>query len=80
MSIRRGWFAPGITAAVGVVLSMLLMVLVSLAQNNGILQAVVVGVLLGGVFAGVTLAAAWYFHSQELHTNYVSSEEIQEGQ
>lgn len=80
MSIRRGWFAPGVTAAVGIVLSMILMILVSLAQNNGVLQAVVVGVLLGGIFGGVTLAAAWYFHSQELRASYANNEEYDNGQ
>lgn len=70
ISIRRNWFPPGITAAVGVVLSMVLMVMVSLAQNNLPIQAVIVGVLIGGVFSGVTLAAAWYFHSQELRSQH----------
>lgn len=80
MSIRRGWFAPGITAAVGIVLSMILMILVSLAQNNGVLQAVVVGVLLGGIFGGVTLAAAWYFHAQELRASYANGEHYHDEQ
>lgn len=70
ISIRRGWFPPGVTAAVGVVLSMLLMVLISLAQGNVLLQAILVGVLLGGVFSSVTIAAAWYFHSHELRGHY----------
>ena len=34
ISIRRAWFPPGVTAAVGVVVSMIVMVLISLAQNN----------------------------------------------
>lgn len=74
LSIRRGWFPPGITATVGVVLSMILMVLISLAQQNMPLQAVVVGVLLGGVFSGATLAAAWYFHGQELRARYQNAD------
>ena len=74
MSIRRAWFSPGVTAAVGVILSMVVMVMISLAQNNLPIQAVVVGVILGGVFSGVTLAAAWYFHSQELRARFDQSE------
>ncbi len=74
ISIRRAWFPPGVTAAVGVVVSMIIMVLVSLAQNNLPIQAVIVGVIVGGIFSGVTLAAAWYFHSQELRTRYVEGE------
>lgn len=75
LSIRRSWFSPGITATVGIGLSIILMVLVSLAQNNLPIQAVVVGVLLGGVFGGITLVAAWYFHSQELRANYINTTE-----
>lgn len=77
LSIRRAWFPPGITAAVGVILSMILMVMISLAQQNSLLQAVVVGVLLGGVFSGATLAAAWYFHGQELRARYQNPESPQ---
>lgn len=74
LSIRRSWFAPGVTAAVGIGLSIILMILVSLAQNNLPIQAVIVGVLLGGAFSGITLVAAWYFHSQELRARYVNTE------
>lgn len=74
LSIRRGWFAPGMTAAVGVILSMIVMVMISLAQNNLPIQAIVVGILVGGVFSGVTLAAAWYFHSQELRARYADGD------
>ncbi len=74
LSIRRGWFAPGMTAAVGVILSMIVMVMISLAQNNLPVQAIVVGILVGGVFSGVTLAAAWYFHSQELRARYADGD------
>ncbi len=74
LSIRRGWFPPGVTATVGVVVSMIVMVLISLAQNNLPIQAVIVGILLGGIFSGITLAAAWYFHSQELRARYTENE------
>jgi hypothetical protein len=74
LSIRRQWFAPGLTAAVGVVLSMILMTLFSLAQNNLPIQAIIVGVLLGGLFSGATLAAAWYFHSNEMRAHYANGD------
>lgn len=74
LSIRRNWFAPGMTAAIGVIASMVIMVMISLAQNNLPVQAVVVGILVGGVFSGVTLAAAWYFHSQDLRERYADGE------
>src|SRR5689334_4755822 len=74
LSIRRQWFAPGLTAAIGVILSMVLMTLFSLAQNNVPIQAIIVGILLGGLFSGATLAAAWYFHSNEMRARYASGD------
>jgi hypothetical protein len=74
LSIRRQWFAPGLTAGVGVVLSMILMTLFSLAQNNLPIQAIIVGILLGGLFSGATLAAAWYFHSNEMRAYYADND------
>jgi RsiW-degrading membrane proteinase PrsW (M82 family) len=70
LGIRRQWVAPGIIAGVGIVISMIIMVLFSLAQANQPLQAVVVGVLLGGLFGGVTVVVAWYFHSNEMRARY----------
>jgi hypothetical protein len=77
LSIRREWFKPGVTAGVGVLLSMVLMVMISLAQQNIVIQAVVVGVLLGGVFSVATIAAAWYFHAQELRQRYADGQYYQ---
>jgi hypothetical protein len=78
LSIRRQWFAPGLTAGVGVILSMILMTLFSLAQNNVPIQAIIVGILLGGLFSGATLAAAWYFHSNEMRARYANGEYAQQ--
>src|SRR6185503_3829286 len=78
LSIRRQWFAPGLTAAVGVVLSMILMTLFSLAQNNLPIQAIIVGILLGGRFGGATLAAAWYFQNNEMRARYANGEVSQQ--
>ena len=74
LSIRRQWFAPGLTAGVGVILSMILMTLFSLAQNNVPVQAIIVGILVGGLFSGATLAAAWYFHSNEMRAHYATGD------
>lgn len=65
MAIRRGWGAPGFVAGAGVVGSIISMLLLSIAQGNAVLHAVVVGILLGGLFSGATLAIAWYFHLKE---------------
>jgi hypothetical protein len=74
LSIRRQWFAPGLTAGLGVAASIFLMTLFSLAQNNVPIQAIIVGILLGGLFSGATLAAAWYFHSHEMRTHYANNQ------
>lgn len=77
LSIRREWFKPGPTAAVGVVLSMVLMVMISLAQQNVVIQAIIVGVLVGGAFSIATIAAAWYFHSQEMRARFAAQQYYQ---
>lgn len=72
LGIRRSWAAPGVIAAVGVAASIILMTLTALAQNNLFIQAIIVGVLVGGLFSGATLAVAWYFHSSELRARYAA--------
>lgn len=74
LSIRRDWFPPSITAAVGIVASIIAMTLVSLAQGNSILQAVVVGILVGSMFGGATLGIAWYFQTGQMRSQYRSDE------
>lgn len=66
LAIRREWFAPGVTAGVSIVATIVTMVLTSLGQGNSALQAIVVGIVVGGLFSGATIAIAWYFHSQAL--------------
>jgi hypothetical protein len=77
MAIRREWFAPGKIAGASVVLSIVLMILISLGQGNSALQAIVVGIIVGGLFSGVTVGIAWYFHSQEAQKHY-AGEDYQE--
>jgi len=74
LAIRRQWFAPGMTSAVTVVLTIVLMVLTSLGQGNSIIQAVIVGIIVGGMFSGAILGVAWYFHSNELRERYPDEE------
>jgi Na+/H+-translocating membrane pyrophosphatase len=66
LGIRRQWMAPSVIAGISVLASITTMTLLSLAQENSLFQAVVVGILVGGLFSGATLAVAWYFHSNEL--------------
>ncbi len=74
LSIRREWFAPSVTAGAGVVLSMLLMMFISLAQSNPFIWALIIGIVLGGLFSGATLAVAWYFHKNELRARYMNAQ------
>jgi hypothetical protein len=75
LSIRREWVAPNITAGVSVVLSIISMILMSLAQANPVYLAVIVGILVGGLFSGATLAIAWYFHGNELRARQANAEQ-----
>ncbi len=75
LAIRRQWFAPGFTSAVAVVVTIILMILTSLGQGNSIIQAVIVGIIVGGMFSGATLGIAWYFHNNE-HRQQYSDEEL----
>ncbi|MCB9451274.1 MAG: hypothetical protein H6672_07525 [Anaerolineaceae bacterium] len=79
LAIRREWANPGMVAGGGMVLSIFLMILTSLAQGNVPLQAIVVGIVIGAVFSGATLAVAWYFHSQERRAAYTEGEYYEEG-
>ncbi len=74
LSIRREWLSPLATALISVVASIVLMVLLSLAQDNSLIQAVIVGIVVGGMFSGATLGIAWYFHSSELQQRYAENE------
>ena len=71
LAIRREWAAPMIVAAGSVIASILAMALTSLAQGNMIIHAIAVGIVVGSVFSGATLAIAWYFHSNELRARYM---------
>lgn len=62
IGIRRELLAPAIVAGGGVLLSTVFALSMSLAQGNGVGQAVFVGVIFGLLITGITLAAAWYFH------------------
>lgn len=70
VAIRREWFAPAATAAASVIACVFAMTLVSLAQGNSVLQAIIVGIVVGALFSGATLGIAWYFHSAELRRRY----------
>lgn len=70
LSIRRRWVAPSLTAVLGLVGGILAMMLFALAQGNIFLQALVVGVLLGGSMIIATLAIAMYFQGNEVRSGY----------
>lgn len=66
LGIRREWMSPSVIAVISVIVTIVLMILTSLGQGNSIIQAVVVGILIGGMFSGAVLGVAWYFHNNEM--------------
>lgn len=66
LSIRRRLLPPLLTAALGMLLSIVIMTLMGLAQGNTVYQALFAGFLVGGLFCGGVLAMAWYFQTGEL--------------
>ena len=65
VGIRRRWASPILVSAFGVIGSIALMALTAVAQGDTIYQAVFVGLLVGGLFSGGTLAIASYFQTAE---------------
>lgn len=66
IALRRGVGRPALVSFLGVISSVIAMVLFSLSQGNGMLQALVVGVLVGGFFSVAALAIAAYFQGNEM--------------
>jgi Na+/H+-translocating membrane pyrophosphatase len=69
IAIRRRWGSPILSGGLGVIASIVVMTLLGLAQNNTTIQAIVAGLLVGGLFSGGTLAMAYYFHVNEQRRN-----------
>lgn len=65
IGIRRRLLPPTPIATFGVFGSVVAITLMSLAMGNHIVQAIFVGLLVGGLFSGGTLAMAWYFQTNE---------------
>lgn len=66
IAVRRGWAAPGRVALFGMLGSIITMTLSMLSQPGVMaIQGIFFGVLAGALFAGATLAVAWYFHRSE---------------
>lgn len=66
LSIRREWINPTVTAAIGVILAVASAILVALSADNMLIQAIMVGAVIGSLISAGTLGTAWYFHSNEL--------------
>jgi peptidoglycan/LPS O-acetylase OafA/YrhL len=65
LGIRRRWAQPAAVAAVSVLASFVIMMLIGLSQGNSIYQAIFVGLLVGGLCSGGILGMAWYFQRAE---------------
>jgi hypothetical protein len=65
LGIRRRWLSPGLIAAIGVLVSIVLMTLFGLSEGNSIYQALLNGFVVGGLFSAAVLAIAVYFMRAE---------------
>jgi uncharacterized membrane protein len=74
MSIRREIAPIGVTAAIGIVVSVITMILFMLPRSEMALQAVLLGMLTGASMAIITIGTAFYFHQKERkpHANDVA--------
>lgn len=71
VGIRRQWARTSVLAAGGVFGSVMSMMMFSLGQGNVFLQALFVGLLVGGAFSVGALAIALYFQGQALRQESV---------
>ncbi len=65
MGIRRELAPVGVTAAVGIVVSVITMILFMIPRAEMTLQAVLFGIITGALMAVITLGTALYFHQKE---------------
>ncbi|MDZ4670434.1 MAG: hypothetical protein SH821_06160 [Phototrophicales bacterium] len=65
LAVRRQLASPGVIGAVGMIASIAFMTLYLLSFNINTLQGIMFGVVIGVIFAGATLATAFYFLKQE---------------
>ena len=72
VAIRRQIASPGLIAGLGVLASIVFMTLFMLARDTAVAHGIVMGILVGILFAGATLAVAWYFQSGELREQYTA--------
>jgi nitrate/nitrite transporter NarK len=69
MAVRRSWAPTRIVTIAGAILSIITMVMFSLGQGNTIAQALVVGFLVGSIFAAAAVSIASFFRSSEARAN-----------
>lgn len=65
LSVRRSWLSITSSAGLGAVACTVSFVLFSLSQGNLFIQALIVGVLLGLLFTGMTVAMAAFFKNND---------------
>lgn len=70
ISLRRQLAGAVVIAGGGVLGSIITMTLFMAARGAGVVQAIILGILVGALFAGATLAIAWYFHSNDVRASY----------
>jgi hypothetical protein len=66
LGVRRQWMALGAIAACGIAISIVLSFMLTLAQGQQWVMAMLIGLVLGGMINGMVLAVAWYFQRNEM--------------
>ncbi len=64
--VRRQLAPVGMVAGIGTVVNVIVVMLIALAENNMALQAIIVGLVVGVLFSGTSVAMAAYFRGNEL--------------
>ena len=80
VTIRREAAPPGMTAGACVIGSIITMTLFMFSLGAGLFHGLIVGILIGGLFAGAVLSIAWYFYSNERRAGHSGRDDYREGE
>ncbi len=69
IAIRRRLASPLIITTIGVFSSIITMTLFQVSYGVSPAHGIIMGVVIGTLFSGATLAVAWYFQSNEIRAS-----------
>ncbi len=80
VTIRREIAPPGMTAGACVIGSIITMALFMFSLGAELFHGIIVGIIIGGLFAGAVLSIAWYFYSNERRAGHARRDDYREGE